>query len=284
MAMNLEFTSIVEFGKAPAAELLTQAFADYIIKLALTPEALDRLGRSEGLDFLASQVLFADAIPVGAALIARRGQISRLAGMALLPRARQHGLGRLFMERLLADARAREDKRMELEVIEQNAAAVRLYEKTGFTRRRRLLGFSRATPEGVASEPAPAVVDLQEVAAVVASLGGEMDWPWQIAGDAVAQRSPLACGYMLEGAWAAVVNPDGPTAIIRALAVVGTEDAAGRAGRLLLAVMARCPAKEWCMSALWPEELSAWFTTAGFNRQEITQWQMVRKIDRNTLY
>lgn len=276
--MNVGFTTIADFGAAPAAELLTRAFAGYFVKIAFTEAALRQAERLDGVDPARSPVLWLDGAPVGVALIARRGPVCRVAGMGLVPEARRRGLGRALMERLLADARARGDRRMVLEVIEQNTAAVALYEETGFEPRRRLLGFAGPAPVGLVPVPELAVARLRDVAAAVSRQDAEIGWPWQISGETVAQLPAPACGYTLDGAWVALVNPEGPTVVIRALAVDGPGHHGGRVMRLLHAVMAHYPAREWRMSALWPEELASWFTRAGLTRQELTQWQMAREL------
>jgi hypothetical protein len=181
------------------------------------------------------------------------------------------------MERLLADARERGERRMGLEVIAQNTAAGRLYESVGFQKKRRLLGFAGPAPAGLKMEPGLAETSLPEVAAVVERLDAAVDWPWQISGETIARLPPPALGYVLEGAWMAVLNPTGPVISIRTLVVEGSERRTERVVRLLHAVMARHPASEWRISALWPEELSDWFTQAGLARQELFQWQMLRE-------
>lgn len=276
--MNVGFTTIADFGLAPTAEVLTRAFADYFVKIPFTEAMLRQEERQDGVDLTQSLVIHLDGAAVGAALIARRGPVSRVAGMALVPEARRRGLGRLLMERLLADARARGDRRMVLEVIEQNTAAVCLYEEVGFEQKRRLVGFAGPAPTALAAVPELADASLTAVAAAVARLDPEVDWPWQISGETIARLSPPACGYTLDGTWVALLNPEGPIVGIRALAVDGASHRGGRTMRLLHAVMARHPGKQWRISALWPEELSSWFTRAGLARQELTQWQMVREL------
>lgn len=276
--MKVEFTPIAEFGPGPAAEVLARAFADYVVKIPFTEAMLRQMEQVDSVDLTASPVLRLDGEPVGAALVARRGPVSRLAGMALVPAARRRGLGRVLMERLISDARARGERRMVLEVIEQNTAAVRLYETVGFKPKRRLIGFAGPALDGFPPEPGLAVASLHEVATAMSRLDAEVDWPWQISGETIAQLPPPVCGYGLDGAWVAVMNPAGPTAGFRALAVEGAGDTAGRAGRLLRAVMARHPVKEWRMSALWPEELAGWFTGSGLGRHELTQCQMIRNL------
>lgn len=53
-------------------------------------------------------------------------------GMGLLPAYRGRGVGRRLLEATLADARAQGIVRVELEVMETNSAAIRLYQRAGF--------------------------------------------------------------------------------------------------------------------------------------------------------
>jgi ribosomal protein S18 acetylase RimI-like enzyme len=271
--MQVCFTPVAEFGAARTAELMTRAFADYLVKIAFTGQALERMQEMDDLAPEASLVAWVDEEPVGTVLVARRGNESRVAGMGVVPAARQRGVGRALTERVLADARVRRDRRVLLEVIGQNAAAVALYEAVGFTRQRRLLGFAGPAPAGLAAEPGLQEVALRDVAAAIARQEG-VDWPWQISAETIARLPAPATGYLLDGAWIALMNPAGPTVGIRAAVVEGGGNQEARAVRLLRAVMARHPAAEWRMSALLPEEFAAWFTGAGLAPTPIYQWQM----------
>lgn len=271
--MQATFTTVAEFGLGPTADLLTRAFADYFVKLAIAEAALWQMARGDSVSFADSLVVGRDGVPVGAAVVARRGWTSRLAGMALLPEARGAGLGRALVARLIAEAKARGDRGYVLEVIEQNAAAVRLYEAAGFQKVRRLVGFSGPAPAGLSPVAELVEVDLRTVAAAVIR-DATVDWPWQLAGETIAQLTPPHRGYTLDGAWLALLNPAGPQAVVRALVVDGETDRAARAVRLLHAVMARHPVAQWRIAAQWPEELSGIFAAAGLARQELTQWQM----------
>ena len=276
--MTIGFTTVADFGLPPTAELLARAFADYFLKIPFTTEALRHTAQMDQVDFTQSPVLLVDGEPAGAALLARRGPVSRVAGMALVPAARRQGAGRAMMERILAEARARGDRRMLLEVIEQNIAAIRLYKAMGFTTMRRLVGFAGPTPAGLAAVPELTEVNVRDVAAVVSRQDGEIGWPWQISGETIALLPPPATGYALDGVWTALLNPAGPVVTIRTVVVAGSERREERAVRLLHAVMARHPAETWRVSALWPEELSGCFTRAGLARQDLTQWQMAREL------
>ncbi|MFA6134865.1 MAG: GNAT family N-acetyltransferase [Phycisphaerae bacterium] len=271
--MFLEFIPVSDFGLPQTADLMTRGFADYLVKISATEAVLWSMARADSVGFAESRVVRLNGEPVAAALIARRGWASRLAGMAVVPAARGKGVGRALVEKLLEEARTREDHQLVLEVIEQNTAAMRLYEATGFQRVRRLVGFAGPAPGGLAPVPELAAVDLRAVASAL-TREQSVNWPWQISGETIAQLAPPAAGYMLDGAWLALSNTAGPAVSIRALVVEGVTHREDRAARLLRAAMARHPAREWRISALWPEELGGWMLGAGLARQAMSQWQM----------
>jgi ribosomal protein S18 acetylase RimI-like enzyme len=277
--MAFEFVPVPEFGLERAAEVLTRGFADYFVKLPFTAAGLLQLPRSDSVDLAASRVVVRGGAAVGVGLIARRGWTSRLAGMALVPEARRQGAGRALVQQLLAEAKARGERAMVLEVIEQNAAAVNLYARCGFRRVRRLVGFSCRGQDGGEATGAASLteVDLRDLGAVV-NTEGAPHLPWQLSGETVAALTRPTIGYRLNGAWVALSNLDAPQIAIRALITERVEQGRGRSSALLRAVMAKHPGKEWVMKAIWPEEFSAAFTAAGFTRTELTQWQMAREV------
>jgi ribosomal protein S18 acetylase RimI-like enzyme len=275
--MAFTFTPVSGFGLAPTAELMNRAFADYMVKFQLTEPVLWHLARLDSVDFNASCVVQVDGQPAGAALVARRGWTSRVAGMAILPEARRKHAGRALMEYLLAEAKQRGERTMVLEVIEQNAPALRLYESIGFQRVRRLRSYSGPPPAGLVPVPELSEADLRAVAAALVREEA-INWPWQMSGETVAMLTPPNVGYTLDGAWVALMHPAGPQVTVRALAVEGKANREERAVRLLRAVMARHPAAEWRMSSLWPEEFEPWITGAGLARDELSQWQMVKSL------
>lgn len=271
--MGLDFVSLLDHGLADSAEVLTRGFADYFVPIALTPASLAQMARVDSVDLAASRIFVRDGVPVGGALIARRGWTARLAGMAVVAEARRAGVGRAAVVRLLAEARERREQTMVLEVIAANAAAVSLYEACGFRTVRRLLGF--AGP-GVADGNVPSglvEVDLREMAEVVTH-DGRRDLPWQISGETLAQLSPPHVAFRLRGSWIALSDPTGPVVTIRGLITEHHVQGQGRAAALIRAVMARYPGKEWRVSAVWPEELADVIEQAGLSRSELTQWQM----------
>ncbi len=67
--------------------------------------------------------------------------------MGIVVNARNSGVGTWAMEQLIEEAKARGEKQMLLEVIEQNTAGVKLYEKVGFEKVRRLVGYKIENPQ-----------------------------------------------------------------------------------------------------------------------------------------
>ena len=281
--MNLEFPSMVDYGLERAAEVLSRAFEDYFVRIPFTAGALLHAARTDSVDLTASRMFVRDGAAAGGALIARRGWTTRLAGMAITPEARRGGIGRAAVLHLLAEAKARGDRMMILEVIEQNTAAVELYRACGFKEIRRLIGFAGPPAPGAVSSPDLIEVDLREVAAAV-TRHGLPDLPWQLSGETLAQLTPPSVAYRLDGAWIALTDPAQPVVTIRGLIAApalgdGAPPCRDREAALLRAVMAKHPGREeWRLSAVWPEELAGVIAPAGLPRSPLTQWQMQREL------
>ncbi|MBU0492048.1 MAG: GNAT family N-acetyltransferase [Chloroflexi bacterium] len=274
--MNLSIQSATDREPAQLVALLNRGFGDYLVPIAFDVPMFYHMIRHDGVDLGASRVVQCDGEDAGVALIARRGWTSRLAGMALVPEARGQGVGRRLMDQLIAEARARGERAMVLEVIEGNAAAVRLYEACGFGRVRRLFSCVRSG----ADAPAPGdliEIDLRELARLVTAYGLP-DLPWQLSGETLAQMGPPGRAYQMGDAWVGISNLDAPHVGIRAVVVQPAARRQGQATRLLQAVMTRYPGKTWHVPALCPEEFAPLFEGLGFERQSLAQWQMALDI------
>lgn len=282
--MNLEFPSMVDYGLKPAAEVMARAFEDYFVRIPATVRVLLNMARADSVDLALSCIFVRDATAVGGALIARRGWTTRLAGMAIVPDARRGGIGRAAVLHLLAEAKARGDRTMVLEVIEQNTPAVELYRACGFHTIRRLVGFA-GLPAADAVVPAGLIeIDPLEAAAAVTRYGLP-DLPWQLSGETLAQLTAPNVAYKLDSAWIALSDPAQPVVTIRALIAEpkaigdGTPPGRDREAALLRAVMAKHPGRvEWRLSAIWPEELGDVIAPAGLPRSALSQWQMQREV------
>lgn len=261
---------MVEFGLDRAAEVLTRGFADYFVAIPFSAAGLLQMARGDSVDYATSRVAVCDGAAAGAALIARRGWTSRLAGMALVPEARRRGAGRALVNHLLVEAKARSERAMVLEVIEQNEAAVRLYESCGFRKRRRLVGLA-AKPAGAAAIPtALAEIDLRELASGITGA----DLPWQVSAETAATLTPPTLGFQLNNSAVAVTRTAAGQMVIRALATARTPASIREATQLLVALRAAFPESGCEIKAVWPEEMSDIFVGAGFTRTPLTQWQM----------
>jgi len=276
--MAFTFPSIFDFGLEPAAQVLTRGFSDYFVPIASSPAILLGMARADSVDLTASRIALRDGQPVGAALIARRGWTSRLAGMAIVPEARRSGVGRALMDQLLTEARARGERTMVLEVIEQNAPAVQLYEACGFQKIRRLTGHA-GRPEAPVGNASAALeeIDPRALATLIAE-HGLPDLPWQVSAETVAQATPPALAFRLGPSALLISSPAAETIGVRAIVTERGQRGRGHSLALLRAVRAKFPGKEWRASAIFPEEMGATFTAAGLTRTPLSQWQMTRPL------
>lgn len=228
--------------------------------------------RKDSVDLAASRVLLADEQPAGIALIARRGWTSCLAAMGIVQSMRGKGTGFWFMEKLIREARERNDRSMALEVIEQNEYAVRLYQKCGFQNVRRLIGLIRKNVNEKGRE-IHEEIDLREAGSLI-SQHGLPDLPWQLAGETIAHMNPPARAYRNGPALVVTSNPAVEHVVIWSLLVEPQARGQELGVEMLKSVIANHPGKTWHIPAIFPEEFGKIFKRAGFEQEELTQWQM----------
>lgn len=257
------------------AALFNAAFDGYIGgQVSFTEATLAGFVAHENVDLALSQIVTRDDQPVGFGLIARQGWSSRLVGMGIVPRG--EGIGKWALGQLIEQAAQRGDHGLELEVIEQNTPAVRLYENVGFQVVRRLIGCEAQSPAG---ESAPLdEIDVAEVGKIVTQYGAP-DLPWQIAGASISRYAPPHVGLQLDHAYTVITNPQAATIVLRTLIVPPEDRGQGRAQRLLRALFAQYPGKRWFIPPVAPEEYGQLLIDKlGFQSQAISQFQMRRMI------
>ena len=261
---------------ADLAALFNAAFTGYVGgDIQFTAAALARFLASGAVDLALSQIILRDEQPVGFGFVARQGWTSRLAAFGIVPEVAGQGIGKAAMQQMIVQASERGDRFYELEVIEQNPRAVRLYAGVGFTTLRRLVGYQGQPPEGL-QRPAPNLqtLDVYEVARQIVQHGA-LDLPWQLAGTTIARHAPPDLAFTLDAACAVISNPAAETIALRALLVPPDLRRQGRASRLLSALFARYPDKTWVVPAICPEALGAELPARlGFERQPISHWHM----------
>lgn len=272
----MDFTTIPasNYTLADLVQFVNRGFEEYFVPIQFNPVTFLNMLHQDGIDLAASRVLLAEQQPCGIALIARRGALraSRLAAMGITTEMRGKGAGSWFMEILIQEARQRNDLEMVLEVIEQNEPAVRLYRKFGFQAVRRLIGFTRQDG-GEKSTSSLYKIDLREMGRLV-SQQGLPDLPWQLSGESIAQMNPPACAYRKGQAYTVVSNVEAEHVVIWSLLVEQEARGEGLGTDMLKSVIANHAGRSWHVPALFPEELGKVFERAGFEREELSQWQM----------
>jgi ribosomal protein S18 acetylase RimI-like enzyme len=161
--MNLVPASTLPIERLAA--LFTASYEGYLVPIRVEAATLAGMVEAWDIDLAKSRVAFEARKPVGLALLAVRDDRSWIGGMGVVASARRRGFGRALMEGVLAQP----SSLVTLEVIEENEAAIRLYERLGFRRRRMLeiwsLAAAAAAPKALrVSEPRPL---------------GQADLPWQ---------------------------------------------------------------------------------------------------------
>ncbi|NVI97320.1 GNAT family N-acetyltransferase [Myxococcus sp. AM009] len=265
----MQLTPASELSLRALSALFARAFEGYFVTVSDAPGLFDARVRSEHISLEESRVARVDGEPVGLVLMARRGRERRVAGMGVVPAWRNRKLGGAMLRPLLADARARGDTRLLLEVIEQNAPAVRLYERLGFQRVRRLVGFM-GTPEPLAGASALEEVDPWECARLL-----PQGLPWQLAPATVMGLALPARAFRLGPAVAVVADVSAPTLGVRSVGVEPSARGQGAGRRLLGALTARWPGKPLAVSAVVPEgPLARFFLGAGLGATPLTQLEL----------
>jgi ribosomal protein S18 acetylase RimI-like enzyme len=149
-ANGLRFVSAAHVPLEEFAEAFTAGFSGYPIAITFDVSKLSRKARTEQYDLEHSLVAYDGGARVGMAVLAIRGEAGWCGGFGVVPERRGQGLGRRMMAALLENARAAGLRRLTLEVLDENAAALRLYEGAGLRIARDLLVLER--PEGRRAE------------------------------------------------------------------------------------------------------------------------------------
>jgi ribosomal protein S18 acetylase RimI-like enzyme len=274
--MSLSLKPAFEFPIPILADLMTRSFEGYLVPVNITEMVMHTMLRRDGVDLTASRVLMKDDEPVGLALIARRGWTSRLAAMGITSNARNGGVGSWAMQNLIEEAKARGEKEMVLEVIEQNTAGVKLYEKVGFKKIRRLVGYKLENPQADTAHKLEEI-DIRDLARQV-TYHGMKDLPWQLSGTTIMQHTPPSRAFRLNDAYCLISNPDATDVAIASVLVKARSRGAGLSAVLLRALFAQFPNKIWHVSPIYPEEMGFIFEQVGMVRESLSQWQMSRGI------
>ncbi|HAV78034.1 MAG TPA: hypothetical protein DCX53_11855 [Anaerolineae bacterium] len=270
--MKLDTKPATDYQIIELLNLLNLSFENYLVPIHFDSSQFLNMLRKDSVDKTSSRVFLSGDQPVGIALIARRGWTSRLAAMGIVKGMRGKKAGTSIMKKLISEARERNDREMVLEVIEQNEPAVRLYKNCGFETLRRLISFIHQDTKQDAVNDLQEM-DLRELGRMVLQFGLP-DLPWQLSGETIASMTPPAKAYKREEAYIAISNPDVEHIVIWSLLVEPSARGKGLGVDILKSIIAHHPSKVWHVPAIWPEEFGFLFEQAGFQRTELSQWQM----------
>ena len=186
MRTDLDFHPAALHALDEMAAIFSRGYEGYYTPVAMDAPAFLDMVRTSDIDLAASRVGSLAGRPVAFALLGVRGTRGWIGGMGVVPEARGAGYGRAVMDAVLEPARALGLEQVDLEVLEQNAFAIGIYEALGFTDRRRLEVLTRLPaplppgPEssGRATPDEVVTLDLGECLALYPRLHPERA-PWQ---------------------------------------------------------------------------------------------------------
>ena len=192
--------------------------------------------------------------------------------MGVIAEAKYQGVGKAFLAQLIEQARLRQDKNYELEVIEQNPAALKLYTNVGFKKIQRLvegiLQGAKGTKRAQLKE-----IDIAEASSFVISQSPE-DLPWQLSGYTLASLGEPNKAFKVKDAVVVISDPKAQSIRILNLTVANSKQRQKQGTSLLNALIANYPEKTWLYSALCPEETASFFYKNGFHKGDLSQFQM----------
>jgi len=270
--MKLDLKPASEYSTDDLAGFFTESFKDYFVPVKINTQALMEIVRRDSADLSVSKVLLIDEKPAGISLIARRGWEDRVAAMGIIPEMRGNGAGSWMVERLIEESKERFTRKLCLEVIETNLPAIRIYEKQGFQKIRKLVGY-KGPIESNSSGSELEEVDLRELGKIV-NLYGLADLPWQVSGETLAVFSNPSQAFKLGPVYAAISNPEVEHLVIWSLLVKPEARRQGLAVKMLQTLSAKFKDKVWHVPPLCPEEASHPFRKIDMIEEKIAQVQM----------
>ena len=272
--MTFEIIPAYDVPLAEQARIFSQAFTGYVGgSFEMDAAGLARFLFHQGADLTYSCFVRTMEGLAGFAYINRTGNISRVAGMGVVPAARRAGLARRLLAHLLEEARTRGDQAMMLEVIEQNPAAHELYIQQGFRETARLLSWRRN-----ADVPAiESTVLLEEISLIRATqIPSALEYPelpWPITRHAIA-KSAARLAFRNGQALIVIGDPEVPPVRLHALSCSdGMDWEALR--KTASAILQHYPDREFFAPAVFPEQFGQEvFQPLGFAREPLSQFLM----------
>lgn len=232
------------------ADIYNQSRVDYIVPMPMNARRMQEYIYQYAVDLDASCVAQDEAGDIlGIGMLGLRGERAWITRLGVIPQRRRYHTGLFMMETLLAAARERLARSVQLEVIEGNEPALRLFTRLGFVARRILL-VSRRAPAPSAPLPAQVQVGDLEPGAIDAVIARHMAHAsWIEEADSLYAAGSLQglCVQLPEGAFGSAVYRCTSLQITHLLLDIAPEfgDAAAVLAPLLLnAVHGRLPSRD----------------------------------------
>jgi ribosomal protein S18 acetylase RimI-like enzyme len=217
--VTIELRPASSFGLGELAGVFTRAYEGYVVPFKVDETFLRFMVKTFDLDLDASRVALRDGDPVGLANLGVRESRGWIGGVGVVAAARREGIGRMLMDAVHEEARRLGLREVQLEVIEQNEAAYRLYLDLGYQVVREVeIGSIEQELEGGDAREVP----WEEAHAQIHTLGRARE-PWQREDATLAHYEDLR-GLVAESGAAVFRNtPDGRALLLQ---LAGTEGAA----------------------------------------------------------
>ncbi|SNQ41244.1 ribosomal-protein-alanine N-acetyltransferase [Klebsiella quasipneumoniae] len=266
--MELTAVPATQFSSVQLTDILNACFEAYLVPVTQSVEGFVQRFSAEGMSLIDSRVWLAGDETAAFAIVARRGNMARLAAFALRPAWRGKGLGRKLMQELLTFLQQQEIETVSLEVIRDNHAAVALYQSLGFTRRYGLCGYLSAEPLAAA----PGVLQPYPILALLRRAVEESNsqLPWLM--DPLTFAT-LPCRVVtLEQRAFAVLSTSGSRPVLQFLWVEPAARRQGLAHALLMALAQQFPGIGTSVTV--PETFTPLFAAAGYAPLSLQQYEM----------
>ena len=275
-ATGISIRNALGMSPKDLAAALNRGFRGYVVPVHVQAKGFDARFRALHLDLESSLVPMRGGRPAGVILISRRGWTSYVAAMGVEPAVRGAGVARRLMERAIQEAQGRGDRSLKLEVIEGNTQAQKFYEKFGFKRMRRLVGYvhDARVPKRARGGPGMELVDPLEFARM-ALREGEPDLPWMLHPESLAAAGSPVQAFRIGPAWALASGSPAGASFLRGIVVEKKHRRKGHGTELLNALLLAGGAMPLRITPVVPEALAPeFFERMGFQRDPLSQIEM----------
>ena len=176
---SYRFSTALDYTFAQLTEMHNISFSGYLFPVQMTPEAAASMYRVYQVALQHCIVMHSeDGAFVGLAKLALRGSRAWCAGFGIAPAFRGRGLGKLLATAMIEEAYRAGAATLQLEVLEQNTAAFRLYSSVGFVVTRQLVGLQIAADD-LPQANSPVVATLIDLEHLLPSIIGQRHPDWE---------------------------------------------------------------------------------------------------------